>query len=62
MIFRNIVFVKQVAKCRLVCKRWDRLAEMIITTEKITLDSEEIQTIKLYGHLSKDASMGKWGN
>ncbi|CAO0801186.1 unnamed protein product [Mucor circinelloides] len=54
-ILNNVPNVKQLAQCRLVCKRWEESATKAIFAKKITIKSEE-QAFKLYRHLYRDTS------
>ncbi|KAL9554475.1 hypothetical protein MBANPS3_002805 [Mucor bainieri] len=58
MMLNAIDNVNELAQLRLVCKRWNPLAERIMFSKQITLKSNP-QALALYGHLSKNSSYGK---
>ena len=49
---------KQLGECRLVCKRWDPLAEKAMFGQKINIPHHEAAWA-FYDHLMKDPSKGK---
>ncbi|KAL9538059.1 hypothetical protein MBANPS3_011227 [Mucor bainieri] len=52
---QDVLRLRDVARCRLVCKRWDQLAETEMFKRQINLDSDE-QALAFYAHLSKKIS------
>jgi hypothetical protein len=57
-IIGKVVTVAQLAQCRLVCRKWNRLFEVAMFGKPIAINSDK-QALSLYCHLFKNLSNGE---
>ncbi|KAL9544025.1 hypothetical protein MBANPS3_007842 [Mucor bainieri] len=58
IVFKAIPDVGQVARCRLVCKAWNPVAEKEMFSKKFDMYYDKTKFVKIIRHLSKKPSLG----